>query len=115
MRNHECKHTLVLMAGLPGAGKTTLAAALGRTLQWPVLDKDWLKSSLLNQDLGTSMEITGTIAYELLFAMAEDLLVRQLLSIILDTPARYPFILNRANKLAQEAGAQLKVVLCRAN
>jgi predicted ATPase len=32
--------TLVLMVGLPGAGKSTLALALGRALGWPVVDKD---------------------------------------------------------------------------
>jgi len=35
--------TLVLMAGLPGAGKTTLAYALGRELGWQVIDKDTYK------------------------------------------------------------------------
>jgi signal recognition particle GTPase len=47
--------TLLLMAGLPGAGKTTLALALGRILHWPVVDKDTLKSTLLLADIPEQM------------------------------------------------------------
>jgi shikimate kinase len=38
--------TLVLMAGLPGAGKSTLASALSRELDWHVIDKDRHKELL---------------------------------------------------------------------
>ena len=38
---------LVLMAGLPGGSKTMLALALGKELGWPVLDKDTVKTTLL--------------------------------------------------------------------
>lgn len=38
---------LVQMAGSPGAGKSTLAAALGKALPAVVLDKDVVKSRLL--------------------------------------------------------------------
>jgi predicted kinase len=109
------KPTLALMAGLPGAGKTTLAAALGRALQWLVLDKDWLKLSLLNQASGLSQDKIGEIAYELLFAMTEHILVQQQLSAILDTSARYPFILEHATQIAHNAEARLKVILCIAH
>ncbi len=44
--------TLVLMAGPPGAGKTTLALAVSRALGWPVVDKDTLKGSTENRGLG---------------------------------------------------------------
>ncbi|MBV9692045.1 MAG: histidine phosphatase family protein [Ktedonobacteraceae bacterium] len=60
MTNHiECKLTLVLMAGLPGTGKTTLAAELGRRLQWLVVDKDMLKLSLLQSGMEYDLERKG--------------------------------------------------------
>jgi predicted kinase len=36
----------VLVSGLPGSGKTTLASALGPALGWPVLAKDVIKEAL---------------------------------------------------------------------
>jgi len=108
----ERKLTLVLMAGLPGTGKTTLATELGRELQWPVLNKDMLKLSLLQ--LGIEYHQAGRMTYDLIFKFAEDVLVRQQLSVILDTSAHHPFILENASRIAGVAHAQLKVVLCTA-
>ena len=105
--------TLLLMAGLPGTGKTTLALALGRRLGWPVIDKDSLKSPLLTT--GISNELAGPASYALLLEIANDLLVRQRLSIILDSPARYRSVLEHALSLTHQAGACLKIIHCVAN
>jgi predicted kinase len=45
----EC---VVVVAGLPGAGKTTLANALAPELGWPLLSKDAIKEALFDS-LGT--------------------------------------------------------------
>ncbi len=104
------KPTLVLMAGLPGAGKTTLAFELGTVLQWPVLSKDTLRSSMMMMEI--LERVAGFAAYEVLFALAHDLLVKQQISIILDCASLYPFILYRSAELARAANAQFRVVRC---
>jgi len=101
------------MAGMPGTGKTTLALALGRTFGWPVIDKDSLKSPLLT--IGVSEELTGPASYALLQEMGYDLLVRQHLSVILDSPGRFPAVLARVRDMTDQVGAQLKIIRCVAN
>jgi predicted kinase len=56
--------TLVLLAGLSGSGKTTLALAIGKRLGWPVLDKDSVRSPLL--ELGAPEELAGQASYVVL-------------------------------------------------
>jgi hypothetical protein len=94
----------------PRFRESTLALAVSRVLHWPVLDKDTLKSPLLLA--GISEEVAAGTAYELLFALAREILVEQHISVILDSPARFPIILERATELAQAAGARLKLVRC---
>jgi predicted kinase len=105
--------TIVLMAGLPGSGKTTLALALGRALGWPVIDKDTLKTAMLAA--GVAEAIAGPAGYELMFDLGRDLVVGQRLSAILDSPAAYPICTEKALEIALAAGARLKVVLCLAD
>ena len=112
-RAPESKLTLVLMAGMPGAGKTTLALMPGRSLGWPVIDKDTLKSPMLIK--GISNDLAGPASYALMFELADDLLIRQYLSAILDSPGRFPFVLDRVQTISAQAGAALKVIRCVAS
>lgn len=107
------RQRLVMMAGRPGSGKTTLALELSRALGWPTVDKDTLKSAMLRE--GVPEEIAGRGSYELMFEVGRDLLVRQQLSVILDSPAGYDVVIQKAEKLAHEAGAELKFILCLAD
>lgn len=109
------KPTLVLMAGLPGVGKTTLAFALGEQLGWTVLEKDLLKEPFLKVPLlkeQFSEDLAGWAAYEFSLNFTEYLMVNHKLSVILDTPLLYPFILERAKQLVKRSGARLKILLC---
>jgi len=100
------------MTGMPGTGKTTLALALGQTWGWPVIDKDSLKSTLLIG--GVSSELAGPASYALMLEMAQDLLVKQHLSVILDSPGRFPFVLDQVKEMTERAGARLKIIQCQA-
>jgi predicted kinase len=104
------KPTLVLMAGLPGAGKTTLAFKLGQKLGWAVLERDLIKESLLKGKIDE--DTAGRAAYDCSLKITENFLVDQQLSVILDTSLLYPFILERAKQLVARSGAQLKIILC---
>lgn len=106
--------TLVLMAGLPGAGKTTLAYALGRELGWQVIDKDTYKEALVKQ--GVDDERAGKIAYDISFAQIRTLLIRQQISVILDTAALHHFVLDEVMEILSSADeVLLKVILCVAD
>lgn len=112
MKNN--KTTLVLMAGLPGAGKSTLAFALGLALRWHVIDKDGHKEVLLRQ--GIEAETAGNATYELAFEIARNSIIKQHASIILDSAALHPFILDNALSIVQGAqDARLKIILCVAD
>jgi predicted kinase len=102
--------TLVLMAGMPGTGKTSLALALGQSRGWPVIDKDSLKSPLLTA--GISSGLAGPASYMLMLELAQDLLVKQHLSVILDSPGRFPFVLERVKAMTEQVGARLKIIQC---
>lgn len=102
------------MAGLPGAGKSTLACRLGRELSWHVIDKDRHKEVLLRQ--GFEEEKAGVATYELVFETARSAIIRQQASVILDSAALHPFILDNALGVVHSASnAQLKVILCVAD
>jgi|SRR5579883_1482325 predicted kinase len=114
-RQPDRQPMLVLMAGLPGSGKSTLARALGLRLGWPVLDKDLCKASFMDFRLNLAEVDVGHMAYDWLFIQARDFLVNQRLSIIFDTPALYPSIVDEILKIVHDTDILLKTILCSAS
>lgn len=100
------------MAGMPGAGKSTLALALGRKLGWPVLDKDTIKVALLEE--GVPESTAGPASYSVPLALCRNLVVQQQLSMIFDSPAAYPNVVEQAREIADAAGGRLEVIFCNA-
>lgn len=109
------KLTLVLMAGLSGAGKSTLAKELKLRLSWEHIYKDGFREKLINE--GKSKEEAGWQAFEQAFDEARKALTKQeASSVILDSSARFPSILEKAQSIVNSVSdAQLKVILCYAD
>lgn len=94
---------LLLLKGHPATGKSTLAHALARTLQWPLLDKDDIKDHLYTLPAGNEA------AYAILWQVA----ARQLqlgLNVIVDSPLSYAGGYRTGCDLARRFGAKLLVV-----
>lgn len=100
---------LLQMAGSPGSGKSALALCLGKTLGAVVLDKDAIKSALLEAEVG--WETAGSGSHEVFFAIADSVLA-QGLSVVLDSPSHYPEIPERGLALASARGAQYRFIEC---
>lgn len=107
------RHALILMAGMPGAGKSTVALALGAEFGMPVIDKDVIVSALLDQ--GIPEDQAHPAAYQATFDLVEHLVRVQRLSVIVDTPAVYPSTLDWATRICADASAILIPVLCSAD
>ena len=92
---------LVVFTGLPGTGKSTLAAEAARVLRCPVFGKDVLEAALWRSEIGPAQGIqTGWAGYELLIALAKAQL-RLGQSAILDSVATFDRIRARWRELAK--------------
>ena len=104
---------MIVLSGLPGTGKSTLAETIGKKLGIPVFAKDWLEAVLLKNGFSSSSDERdlGYVGYELLTVLAE----RQLMlgqSVILDSVASTQSIRKTWHGLANQYHAQWRVVEC---
>lgn len=95
------------MSGVPGTGKSTLAAALGGHAGLVVLDTDVVKSALL--DRGVPLQVAGAATYGVVLDLAADLL-RQGRGVIVDSPCRYRELLEAGLRIAIEAAVPYRMV-----
>jgi predicted kinase len=102
----------IVFTGLPGAGKSTVAEALGRALKIPVFAKDWLEAAIRRcNEADQSLSNLGSIGYELLTTLAS----RQLYlgqSVMLDSVARTESIRAQWRDLAARHRVQWRVIEC---
>jgi hypothetical protein len=102
---------LVLMAGLPATGKSTLSFALGRDLGWFVIDKDKYKDEFMHQ--GLDDERARRAAYKRSFDIAHTMLHNEQKSVIFDSASLDLDTLNNARDVVYGCEhIQLKVILC---
>jgi predicted kinase len=99
---------LVVMAGLPGSGKSTIADELSRSLGYPVVSVDPLESAILSAGIDADQP-TGLAAYLVAERIAESVLAVAG-SVIVDAvnavnPAREQWV-----SLAERHGGAIKFV-----
>ncbi len=106
---------LVLVTGLPGTGKSTMADAAGIQLGAPVLGHDWAMSGMRSypevQEALDAMGLRGHrgVGWSILWALARSQLRRKQ-PVVLDGVARALEVAG-TRALAQEEGARSFVVL----
>lgn len=97
------------MAGFPGSGKSTISKEIAKRINAVVIDKDILKSSMLEN--GLSNEISSKLAYDVMFDLGKFYL-EQGRSIIFDTPCYYEEIITKGIKLSKTFNAEYKYLEC---
>lgn len=100
---------LILMAGMPGSGKSTVAEQLSTALSLPVLSIDPIEAAMWSA--GIPKETTGVAAYTVACAVAREQL-RLGLSVVVDAVNPVEAAREMWRSLAREQGARFLVIEC---
>ena len=101
---------IILFAGLPGVGKSTLAETIASQLSLPIFSIDPIESAILQSGLTRSFA-TGLAAY----LVAETLASEQLklgLSVVVDAVNPVQEARDMWRKLAEKFSAKLHIIEC---
>jgi predicted kinase len=101
---------LIIISGLPGTGKSTLAEALAKELKIPILSVDPIESSIIKSGIKKSFE-TGLAAY----LVAETLAAEHLelgISVIIDAVSPVKEARDMWDSLAEKYNIKKIVIEC---
>ncbi|WP_221089164.1 AAA family ATPase [Deinococcus aquaedulcis] len=104
---------LLVLTGLPAAGKSTLGEALARDLQLPFVTKDEYKGLLLARQPDLPRDISGPLSFDLMWHVA-GVTLRAGVSTVLETHFYRGVSEAHLLRLAQTHGARLAQVFCTA-
>ena len=101
---------LLQMAGFPGSGKSTLASEIAKYTNSIIIDRDVIKSSMLNACIEDPL-LTDT-SYMIVFDLAEHYLGKGI-SVIIDTSCYLEETLNKGVNLCEKYNCQYKYIECK--
>ena len=99
---------LVLTTGLPGTGKSRVARFVGKELHAPVIDKDVIKSALLERG-EEDWNRSGSLSYTIIRELANELL-KQGFDVVVDSPGHYHRFQAAMVSIAEEQGSEIRVI-----
>jgi predicted kinase len=101
---------LVIVGGLPGTGKSTIAEHAARMIHGTLIAKDVVEATLWRSGIGRDAN-SGWAGYELLGALA-DAQLRVGGSVVLDSVAAYDRLRDAWRAIASRYGAAVREVEC---
>jgi predicted kinase len=101
---------LLVIGGVPGTGKSTIAEHAARMIDGALIAKDVVEATLVRNGVGRNAN-SGWIGYELLTSLAGAQL-RVGRSVVLDSVAAYNRLRERWRDLAERHGAEFRAVEC---
>jgi predicted kinase len=102
---------LIVLSGLPGTGKSTVADGIARALRLPVLSVDPLESAILRAGIAPSFK-TGLAAYLVAESLADGYLASGLNPVI-DAVNSVEQAREMWRALARKHHAPLRIIVCR--
>lgn len=108
------KSTLIVMAGLPGTGKSSLARRFRKRLTAVLLDKDTLRAAMFSDDLIEYSTRQDDFVLSVMLEIAEYLFgYHQVDYLILDgRPFAHAYQLEQVEQFARLNQLNLRVLLC---
>lgn len=104
------RNKIVILSGLPGSGKSTIAEAIAKKLAWPLFSVDPIESAILRGGLQRNFE-TGLAAYLVAETLAEEHL-KLGLSVIIDAVNPVQESRDMWSQLSRKYQVSLFVIEC---